>query len=95
MHIFTKNPAHITRDADIVIAAAGVPNLVRGNWLKPGAVVVDVGTNPIEVCWIFIIFAFYSTLLHSKCNMRNRFCTTECSNNFVNILVNLMMHSVF
>lgn len=48
VHILTKNPEHITRDADIVIAAAGVPNLVRGNWLKPGAVVVDVGTNPIE-----------------------------------------------
>lgn len=31
------------------MTAAGVPDLVRGNWLKPGAVVVDVGTNPIEV----------------------------------------------
>jgi len=26
-----------------------VPNLVRGNWLKPGAVVIDVGTFPVEV----------------------------------------------
>lgn len=49
VHAFTKNPEHITCEADIVVTAAGVPNLVRGNWLKPGAVVIDVGTNPVEV----------------------------------------------
>lgn len=49
VHAFTKNPEHITSEADIVVTAAGVPNLVRGNWLKPGAVVIDVGTNPVEV----------------------------------------------
>ncbi|KAG2686275.1 hypothetical protein I3843_10G159700 [Carya illinoinensis] len=48
VHAFTKNPEQITCEADIVVTAAGVPNLVRGNWLKPGAVVIDVGTNPIE-----------------------------------------------
>ncbi|KAM3737989.1 hypothetical protein ACB098_09G098800 [Castanea mollissima] len=48
IHAFTKNPEQITCEADIVITAAGVPNLVRGNWLKPGAIVIDVGTNPIE-----------------------------------------------
>ncbi|PON33315.1 Tetrahydrofolate dehydrogenase/cyclohydrolase [Parasponia andersonii] len=48
VHAFTKNPAQITREADILITAVGMPNLVRGNWLKPGVVVVDVGTNPIE-----------------------------------------------
>lgn len=48
VHAFTKNPEKITREADILVAAAGVPDLVRGSWLKPGAVVVDVGTNPIE-----------------------------------------------
>lgn len=51
MHAFTENPEHITREADILITAVGMPNMVRGNWLKPGAVVVDVGTNPIEVLW--------------------------------------------
>ncbi|XP_062167581.1 bifunctional protein FolD 1, mitochondrial isoform X2 [Alnus glutinosa] len=50
VHAFTRNPEQITCEADIVVAAAGVPNLVRGNWLKPGAVVIDVGTNPIEAC---------------------------------------------
>lgn len=49
MHAFTKDPENITRKADIVIAAAGIPNLVRGSWLKPGAVVIDVGTCPVEV----------------------------------------------
>lgn len=49
VHAFTRNPEQIAREADIVIAAAGVPNLVRGSWLKPGAVVIDVGTNPVEV----------------------------------------------
>ncbi|KAL3525014.1 hypothetical protein ACH5RR_013386 [Cinchona calisaya] len=48
VHAFTKNPEKITREADILVAAAGVPNLVRGSWIKPGAVVIDVGTNPIE-----------------------------------------------
>ncbi|KAG0455484.1 hypothetical protein HPP92_024502 [Vanilla planifolia] len=48
VHSYTKNPAEITSQADIVISAAGVANLVRGNWLKPGAVVIDVGINPID-----------------------------------------------
>ncbi|ONK82100.1 uncharacterized protein A4U43_C01F36110 [Asparagus officinalis] len=48
VHAFTKNPEDITREADIVISAAGVPNLVRKSWLKRGSVVIDVGTNPVE-----------------------------------------------
>ncbi|OVA17148.1 Tetrahydrofolate dehydrogenase/cyclohydrolase [Macleaya cordata] len=48
VHAFTKNPEEITREADIVVSAAGVANLVRGNWLKPGAIVIDVGTNPVK-----------------------------------------------
>ncbi|KAG0456678.1 hypothetical protein HPP92_024466 [Vanilla planifolia] len=48
VHSYTKNPAEITSQADIVISAAGVANLVRGSWLKPGAVVIDVGINPID-----------------------------------------------
>ncbi|GAB2215136.1 hypothetical protein Droror1_Dr00019513 [Drosera rotundifolia] len=48
LHAFSKYPEKITREADIVVAAVGVPNLVRKSWLKPGAIVIDVGTNPIE-----------------------------------------------
>lgn len=49
LHAFTKNPETIAREADIVVAAVGMPNLVRGSWLKPGAVVIDVGTYPVEL----------------------------------------------
>ncbi|KAL3719697.1 hypothetical protein ACJRO7_004644 [Eucalyptus globulus] len=49
VHSFTKNPEQITREADIVIADVGIPNLIRGSWLKPGAVVVDMGTNQVQV----------------------------------------------
>jgi len=46
-HSRTRDLAgHVAR-ADIVVAAVGVPELVRGAWLKPGAVVIDVGMNRI------------------------------------------------
>jgi methylenetetrahydrofolate dehydrogenase (NADP+) / methenyltetrahydrofolate cyclohydrolase len=40
--------AHIA-EADIVVAAVGVPELIHGDWIKPGAVVVDAGYNPGNV----------------------------------------------
>lgn len=49
VHAFTENPEQITSEADIVVSAAGVPNLVSGNWIKPGATVIDVGASPVEV----------------------------------------------
>ena len=49
MHSFTKNPEQITSQADIVVSDVGIPNLVQGNWLKPGAVVIDMGTNLLKV----------------------------------------------
>ncbi len=42
-HSRTRDLASIVRTGDIVVAAAGRPNLVRGDWLTPGAVVVDAG----------------------------------------------------
>jgi methylenetetrahydrofolate dehydrogenase (NADP+) / methenyltetrahydrofolate cyclohydrolase len=39
---------HLCREADFVFSAAGVPNLVTGDMIKPGAVVVDFGTNYID-----------------------------------------------
>jgi methylenetetrahydrofolate dehydrogenase (NADP+)/methenyltetrahydrofolate cyclohydrolase/formyltetrahydrofolate synthetase len=44
-HSRTKNLPEIIRAADVVIAAIGQPDFVKGDWLKPGAVVIDVGTN--------------------------------------------------
>ncbi len=46
-HSRTKNIAEECRRADILIAAVGVPEMVRGNWIKPGAVVIDVGINRV------------------------------------------------
>lgn len=46
-HIFTRNLPAIVRQADIVVAAAGSPGLVRGDWVKPGAIVIDVGINRV------------------------------------------------
>lgn len=46
-HIETLDLPDIARKADIVIAAAGAPHLVRGYWIKPGAVVIDVGITRV------------------------------------------------
>jgi methylenetetrahydrofolate dehydrogenase (NADP+) / methenyltetrahydrofolate cyclohydrolase len=47
-HSRTRDLAAVARRADILIAAVGVPRLVQGDWVKPGAVVIDVGMNRLE-----------------------------------------------
>lgn len=47
-HSRTNNIAALCRTADIVIAAAGVPHLVKGDWIKEGAVVIDVGIHKTQ-----------------------------------------------
>ena len=47
-HSRTRNIAEIVRGADVVIAAIGRAGYVKAEWLKPGAVVIDVGTNRID-----------------------------------------------
>jgi methylenetetrahydrofolate dehydrogenase (NADP+)/methenyltetrahydrofolate cyclohydrolase len=42
-HKFTRNTAERVRSADIVVSAVGKPGLVPGDWIKPGAIVIDVG----------------------------------------------------
>src|SRR5271157_644442 len=44
-HSRTKNLADVVRQADILIAAIGKTEMVRGDWIKPGAAVIDVGMN--------------------------------------------------
>jgi methylenetetrahydrofolate dehydrogenase (NADP+)/methenyltetrahydrofolate cyclohydrolase len=44
-HSRTEDLPAIVRTADIVVAAVGRPHLVRGSWIKPGAVVIDAGYN--------------------------------------------------
>ena len=46
-HSRTRNLAEVVRRADIVVAAVGRPEMVRGDWIKPGAVVIDVGINRV------------------------------------------------
>lgn len=48
-HSKTRHLAEVVRTADIVVAAVGKPEFVRGDWIKPGAVVVDAGYNPGNV----------------------------------------------
>jgi methylenetetrahydrofolate dehydrogenase (NADP+)/methenyltetrahydrofolate cyclohydrolase len=44
-HRFTENLENFVRQADILVAAAGKPGLIKGEWIKPGATVIDVGIN--------------------------------------------------
>ena len=46
-HSRTKNLPDVVRRADLVVAAIGKPEFVRGDWIKPGAIVIDVGINRI------------------------------------------------
>ena len=47
-HSRTKDLPGLLKDADIVIAAAGIPEFIQGEWLKPGSTVIDVGTNQVD-----------------------------------------------
>ena len=46
-HIYTKDLPELCRKADIIVAAAGAPRLVKGDWVKPGAVIIDVGITRV------------------------------------------------
>ncbi|CAG4953717.1 unnamed protein product [Parnassius apollo] len=46
-HSKTKNLSEITKTADILVVAIGRAEMVRGSWIKPGAIVIDCGINPI------------------------------------------------
>mmetsp|Transcript_31992 Transcript_31992/g.51664 ORF Transcript_31992/g.51664 Transcript_31992/m.51664 type:complete len:357 (-) Transcript_31992:105-1175(-) len=47
-HSKTEDLPSVVREADILIAAVGRPQMVKGSWVKPGAVVIDVGINAID-----------------------------------------------
>ncbi|ADG82558.1 bifunctional 5,10-methylenetetrahydrofolate dehydrogenase/5,10-methenyltetrahydrofolate cyclohydrolase [Thermincola potens] len=42
-----KTPEHVAR-ADVLIVAVGVPGLIKGEWIKPGAIVIDIGINEVD-----------------------------------------------
>jgi methylenetetrahydrofolate dehydrogenase (NADP+)/methenyltetrahydrofolate cyclohydrolase len=47
-HSRTRDLAAVVREADVVVAAAGTPLLVKGDWIRPGAAVVDLGVNMVD-----------------------------------------------
>jgi len=47
-HSRTKDLPGVCREADVLIAAIGRPEMIRGDWIKPGAYVIDVGTNRVD-----------------------------------------------
>jgi 5,10-methylene-tetrahydrofolate dehydrogenase/methenyl tetrahydrofolate cyclohydrolase len=47
-HSRTRDLPEVTRRADILVAAVGRPEMVKADWVKPGAVVIDVGTNRVD-----------------------------------------------
>jgi methylenetetrahydrofolate dehydrogenase (NADP+)/methenyltetrahydrofolate cyclohydrolase len=47
-HSRTKDLPAVCRAADILVAAVGRPEMVRGDWVKPGATVIDVGINRVD-----------------------------------------------
>ena len=48
-HSQTRDPAALARTADILVTAVGRAEMVRGDWIKPGATVIDVGTNRVPL----------------------------------------------
>jgi methylenetetrahydrofolate dehydrogenase (NADP+) / methenyltetrahydrofolate cyclohydrolase len=46
-HSRTKNIEDIVKCADLVVAAVGIPEMVKGSWIRPGATVIDVGINRV------------------------------------------------
>jgi methylenetetrahydrofolate dehydrogenase (NADP+)/methenyltetrahydrofolate cyclohydrolase len=47
-HSRTRDLAAVLREADVVVAAAGTPLLVKGDWIRPGAAVIDLGVNMVD-----------------------------------------------
>ena len=47
-HSRTKDLPAVVRSADVLVAAVGKAEMVRGDWVKPGAIVIDVGINRVE-----------------------------------------------
>jgi len=47
-HRFTKDLRHHVEHADLLVVAVGKPGFIPGDWIKPGAIVIDVGINRLE-----------------------------------------------
>jgi methylenetetrahydrofolate dehydrogenase (NADP+)/methenyltetrahydrofolate cyclohydrolase len=47
-HSHTEDLDRIVREAEVLVAATGVPNLIKGQWLREGVVVIDFGVNVVD-----------------------------------------------
>ena len=47
-HSKTEHLAHVVAEADVLVAAVGAPELIKGEWVKRGSIVIDVGMNRME-----------------------------------------------
>jgi methylenetetrahydrofolate dehydrogenase (NADP+)/methenyltetrahydrofolate cyclohydrolase len=47
-HRHTKDLGKMIRQADLIVAAAGKPGLIKGDWIKPGAIIIDIGINRLN-----------------------------------------------
>ncbi len=54
-HSKTKDLQEMCKRADVLVVAIGQPEIVRGDWIKPGAVVVDVGINCIDGLFLILL----------------------------------------
>ena len=52
-HPGTRNLAEVVSRGDVIVAAVGVPEMVKGEWIKPGAVVIDVGITAVPGAYLF------------------------------------------
>lgn len=46
---FTRDLPDLCREAEVLVVAVGVPGLIRGNWIRPGAIVIDIGINRVTL----------------------------------------------
>lgn len=65
-HFYTKDLQHQAQQADILIVAAGQPHLIPGNWIKPAAIVIDVGINRLPSGKIVGDVDFEQAKLHAS-----------------------------
>jgi methylenetetrahydrofolate dehydrogenase (NADP+) / methenyltetrahydrofolate cyclohydrolase len=65
-HSRTKKLPHVIQEADVVVAAVGYPELIKGDWVKRGATVIDVGINRLEDGRIVGDVEFENAITHAS-----------------------------
>jgi len=86
IHSRTPNAAEICADADIIVAACGQAEMVKGDWIKEGAAVIDVGINAVDVgCLLLmnLIHQYFCRIVLQCClNKISMFLIVSCFSSF-------------